>query len=149
MIKLAIAGNAGFAVSEAELGHEGPSYSISTLERLQREHGSADLRFILGADAVNQIADWREPGRILAEYRPIVMLRAGWPGPDWSRIDQIYPRASQELRVVEVPALEIASSTLRARVAAGQSIRYLVPDSVLEVIEREGLYRLDASSFPE
>lgn len=140
MLQLAIAGNPAFTVSDIELHREGPSFTIETLDALAQHYPGEDLHFLLGADALNQLARWREPHRILTVYRPIVMLRAGWPGPDLNALDQIVPGASDLVQVVEVPALDIASSALRARIAVGRSIRYLVPDAVRELIEQHGLY---------
>jgi nicotinate-nucleotide adenylyltransferase len=149
MVRRAIAGNPAFLISEVELRHRGASYTIDTLDALRREYGGTELCFILGVDALNQLARWREPGRILREYAPIAMLRAGWPGPDWPAIEAIDESARRLVRLVQVPALDIASSELRSRVAAGRSIRYLVPDAVREMIERDGTYRLDSRSVPE
>ena len=144
MVKLAIDDNAHFLVSDIELRQEAPAYTIDTLDALSREHPQDQFQFILGVDAANQLALWREPARLLADYQPIIMLRAGWRDPDWSALTAIHPRAHRLALVVEVPWLEIASQDLRARVRTGRSVRYLVPERVREFIELHGLYRLDA-----
>jgi nicotinate-nucleotide adenylyltransferase len=148
MVQAAIFDNPAFAASDMELMRPGPSFTITTLDELRQQRPHDEICFILGADAANHLEQWRQPERIVEEYRPVVMLRAGWPGPDWAALERVHPLAKQLVRVVEVPALDIASSDLRARVAAGRSIRYLVPEAVRDVIEREGLYQVDGSSIP-
>jgi nicotinate-nucleotide adenylyltransferase len=141
MVRAAIEGNPAFAVSEIELRQPGTSYTIDTLDRLRREFAGVDLHFIMGVDAANELDAWRDPARILAEYRPIVMSRAGWPDPDWQRLERIHPDARSLILLVDVPQLEIDSHTLRKRIAAGHSVRYLIPEGARRIIERESLYR--------
>ena len=144
MIELAIADNPHFAVSDIELRRKAPAYTVDTLDALREQYTDHRLQFIFGVDAANQMARWLKPARILEEYEPIIMLRAGWSGPDWTALSAIHPEARQLLRVVQVPLLEIAAQDLRARVAARLSVRYLVPDRVREYIDEHGCYCLDA-----
>jgi nicotinate-nucleotide adenylyltransferase len=144
MVRIAVEDNPRFVVSDIEVGQETPAYTIDTLDTLRRQALDDQLHFILGVDAMIQFALWREPARILAEYPPIVMLRAGWPGPDWAALTAIHPQARQLARVVKVPQLEIAARDLRERVRAGRSIRYLVPERVHQFIVDNALYCLDA-----
>jgi nicotinate-nucleotide adenylyltransferase len=69
------------------------------------------------------------------------MSRPGWSEPDWQGLERIHPGARSLLQIVTVPALAIASSELRARIGAGHTVRYLIPDPVINLIEKEGLYR--------
>jgi nicotinate-nucleotide adenylyltransferase len=144
MVKLAVEDNARFAVCDIELHAKAPAYTIDTLDALRREAPDDRFQFIMGVDAVLQFALWRQPARILAEYEPIVMLRAGWRGPDWSALEAIHPDARRLAHVVEVPLLEVAAHELRDRVQAGRSVRYLVPERVRQFIEDNALYCLDA-----
>lgn len=140
MVQAAVAGNRYFAVSDVELQHPGPSFTIDTLDRLHAELPGAELRFILGADAAEGLARWREPARIIADYGLIVMSRAEWPDPGWAPLERVHPDARTRVHLVQVPNLAIASREVRQRIEAGKSVRYLVPDPVIEIIEREGLY---------
>jgi nicotinate-nucleotide adenylyltransferase len=141
MLQAAIATNPAFRTSDVELRQEGPSYTIDTMDALARQFPDAELRFLLGADAALGLAAWREPTRLIAAYRPIIMSRPGWSGPDWHALERIHPQARSLLAIVTVPALAIASSELRARIGAGRSVRYLIPDPVIAIIEAEELYR--------
>jgi nicotinate-nucleotide adenylyltransferase len=140
MVHAAIAGNAGFAVSDIELRQDGPSYTIDTLDALRRERPDVVLRFIMGTDAANGLASWRSPRRILDEYRPIVMARAGWAAPDWAALETVHPEARSLVQLLDVPLLAISSRDVRTRLAAGRSARYLIPDAVRLIIEEEGIY---------
>jgi nicotinate-nucleotide adenylyltransferase len=141
MLQAAIAGNPAFRASDVELRQEGPSYTIETMDILAGQYPGATLRFLLGLDAALGLAAWKQPGRLIADYRPIIMSRPGWPEPDWQMLERMHPGARSLLQIVTVPALAIASSDLRARIGAGQTVRYLIPDPVISLIEKEGLYR--------
>ncbi len=138
MTRAAIAGNPRFEVSDLEIVRQGVSYTVDTLRQLRVEHPAADLALLVGGDSAVGFASWREPRAILALARLVVYARPGADPlavPDWVR---------EQMQLVEGPLLEISSTALRARLAAGRTVRYLVPDAVREVIERRGLYRADA-----
>ncbi len=141
MVQAAIAGNPAFRASDVELRQDGPSYTIATMDALARQFPGARLRFLLGLDAALGLAAWRQPARLIEDYRPIIMSRPGWSEPDWQGLERIHPGARSLLQIVTVPALAIASSELRARIGAGHTVRYLIPDPVINLIEKEGLYR--------
>ena len=140
MVRAAVADNPAFAVSDVELRHPGPSFTIDTLDRLRAEFPDADLRFILGADAAEVLVHWREPARIIADYGLIVMSRAEWPEPDWAPLERVHPDARAHVQLVQVPNLAIASREVRQRIEAGHSVRYLLSDPVIAIIKQEGLY---------
>ena len=140
MVEAAVAGNQGFAVSTLEIGQVGPSYTIESLDTLRVAQPEVEWRFILGTDAVNGLGSWRQPDRIIAEYRPLVLIRAGWERIDWPALERVRPNARALIDVVDVPHLAIASRELRERVRQGRTIRYLVPDAVRAIIEAERIY---------
>lgn len=127
MVRLAIAGNPHFAADGREVGRAGPSYTIDTLRELRAE-GCEDLVLVLGSDALADLPNWREPGEIKRLARIAVAEKE--PGAAIGPFER-----------VDMPLLGISSTGIRARVAAGKPIRYLVPEAVREFIEREGLYR--------
>jgi nicotinate-nucleotide adenylyltransferase len=139
MLRLAVQGNPRFAVSDLELRRGGPSYTIDTLGELSREAPGARLVLALGADAWAGFGDWREPKRIAALADIVVLTRPGSPALDLPGDPLASPPSA--VRAIEVTALDISASRIRALAAQGRSIRYLVPDRVLEFIESRGLYR--------
>jgi len=127
MVRLAIAGNPHFEADGREVARPGPSYTVETLRELRAE-GHEEIVLVLGSDAVADLPNWREPDEIRRLARIVVADKEPGAGTGGSER-------------VEMPLLRISSTEVRARVAAGQAIRYLVPEAVREYIEREGLYR--------
>jgi len=140
MTVLATASNAAFSVSRIELDQPGPTYTADTLQRLRagipRE---TRLYLILGADTALHLPSWKDPGRVLALADLVVVSRPGHDlGGLQAALAEIGPARPH---VVPIPDLAISSTDLRARVAAGEPIRYLTPDPVVDYIAERGLYR--------
>jgi nicotinate-nucleotide adenylyltransferase len=139
MTVIATASNPDFTVSRVEIDHQGPTYTVDTLARLRSQHPEGTrLFFITGADAVLQILTWKEPDQVLAQAEFIAATR---PGFDLDRLVSQVPGAAGRVHRMEIPALAISSSDIRARVARGAPIRYLVPDEVARYIHEHALYR--------
>jgi len=139
MTVTAIASNPAFAVSRTEIDRPGPTYTVDTLRRLRSELGGhARLYFITGADAVLHILTWKDGEEVLALAELIAATR---PGFDLSKLAERVPGARDRLHPMEIPMLAISSTEIRARVARGAPIRYLVPESVLRYVAERGLYR--------
>lgn len=130
MVELATAGEPRFALSRAELARPAPSYTVDTLERLAAEHPGKRLCLVLGADALAEIDRWRDPERVRRLATILVAARPGAPDP--ARLGGV---------AFDAPRLDLSSRELRARAAAGRSLRYLVPDAVWRYIEERGVYR--------
>jgi nicotinate-nucleotide adenylyltransferase len=141
MARQAIAGDSRFSVSMLELNRPGPSYSVDTLRALRAEEPAAEWYFLTGADAVRDLAGWREPEALL-EMATLVAF--GRPGVTLRDIDAALPERLRS-RVVfrTMPLLDISATDLRGRVAAGKSIRFLTPPAVERIICECGLYRND------
>ena len=133
MLETAIADEPRFSLSHAELEREGPSYTVETLERLG---GEDELFLILGSDALADFPRWKDPERIA---RLVTLLVADRPGAPT-------PAADAPVRMFDAPRLDISSRELRARVARGRSLRYLVPEAAWRHIEARGLYRAEGPS---
>jgi nicotinate-nucleotide adenylyltransferase len=144
MVELAIAGHVAFAASSIELDREGPSYSANTLAALAREHPGAELFFLIGSDSLADLPLWYQPARIAELATIVVATRPGIERLDLAPLGGILAPAAIERieqHVVRIPLIQISSSMIRSRVAAGQSIRYLVPRAVECYVDSHGLYR--------
>ena len=130
MLRLALRGNPHFALDDRELHRPGPTYTIDTLRELHAE-GHRDLILILGSDALADLPNWREPQAVVDLARIRVAPKPGSPG------GLITHHAS---RITSMPPLAVSSTLIRARVAAGLPIRYLVPPAVESYIAAHGLY---------
>jgi nicotinate-nucleotide adenylyltransferase len=151
MARIATAGHSSFLVSEIEATRPGPHYSVETLESVGRERPSDELFFLIGADSLNDLPTWREPGRIARMATIVVVNRAGIEEVSAGGLPS-FGAQSRPIRSVTIPAISIASTDLRRRVRERKSIRYLVPRGVEAYIEAQGLYReaqTDAGSSRE
>lgn len=144
MLKLAAGGNEAFHVSELELKRGGVSYTVDTLEAIHAERPEAELYLLIGADTLADLPNWRNPRRVCELALPTAVCRPGSGeldyGPLAAFVEPSRLARLRELRV-EMPLVGISSRDLRARIAAGKSIRYQVPRAVEKFIETSGLYR--------
>ena len=140
MARLAMEDNPFFRVSTLELERPGPSYTVDTLRELQEDYGpESQLFFILGTDAFARFDEWKDTEGILGLATLVVVDRPGATAST-EAIDQQVGNAESVERVRGVH-LEISAKDIRRRVAAGASIRYLVPEPVERYIYARGLYR--------
>ena len=134
MLERAIRGNPDFILSRIELDRRGLSYTRDTLETLAVAHPETSYTLLMGSDNARDFRSWRDPARILELTSIAVWERPGeyfWP--------EIYP--DHIARKIPAPLIEISSTEIRNRTAAGRSIRYMTPDVVVEFILENGLYR--------
>ncbi len=137
MTVIATASNPRFSVSRIDVDRPGPTYTIDTLRDLRRAHPDAALSFITGADALAQILGWHAADELFELAHFIGVSRPGYEPVDLAG----FPEGAVTL--LEVPALAISSSDCRARVGRGDPVWYLVPDGVVQYIEKRHLYRDD------
>jgi nicotinate-nucleotide adenylyltransferase len=145
MIELAIAGHEGFVVSRYEVQRGGVNYTVDTLTHFhQQENPDAELFFLMGADMLYDLPNWRDARRVCQLATPVVVSRAGAEPVDFGGLAGIAsPERVEQFRghQVEMPQIGISSTQVRQRVAAGQSIRYRVPRAVEIFIATHGLYQ--------
>lgn len=143
MVRLAVAGDRLFEVSDIELLRSGPSYTVDTVAAFGAERPGADLCWIIGADSLPELATWSRVQRLVSMVRMVVAARPGWRTPDLGALRGVVGDEAVERLVasrLETPEIGISASDIRSRVAAGQSVRYLVPESVVAYIASRGLY---------
>jgi len=148
MLRLATGGHDAFAVSTIELARGGVSYTVDPLAALAAAHPGAELRLVLGPDALADLPTWREPARILELALPLAVEREALDdvaalAAD-ARLAVLLGRERLERVVaqrVRMPAIGIRATALRGAVAAGRSIRFLTPRAVERFIATHGLYR--------
>ncbi len=135
MVVLATIGDLRFRASRLELDHAGPTFTVDTLRRARGLWPGAELYFITGADAYHDISTWREPEALVELAQMVAVSR---PGYDIKRIDPFF---RERVIPLEIPGYELSSTEIRARVAEGRSVRYLVPYEVEVYIAKHGLYQ--------
>jgi len=153
MVDLAIVDNPTFELSRVEVDRPGPSYTVDTVETLAAGGGRADgdaddapvLTVILSAETFAELPSWHEPERLFAAAAVAVVPREGYPAPDPAWLSTAFPGREVRVSYLEGPRLGLSSTAIRARVAEGRSIRYLVPATVEAYIAANRLYRRPAS----
>ena len=139
MTVIATASNPRFNVSRVEVDRDGPTYTVDTLRGLKALYGAqTDLFFITGADAIVELLAWKDHEELFGLAHFIAATR---PGYDIEAFEGQEPDSRPEITVMNIPALAISSTDIRARVAAGRPIRYLVPEGVKSYVEKAGIYR--------
>jgi nicotinate-nucleotide adenylyltransferase len=148
MCEAAVADDERFGVSRVDAERAGPAYTVDLLRTLRAAAPSDELSFIVGGDVAHSLPAWREPGEVLALARLAVAEREGVRRADIAESLAGLPGAAERVDFFDMPRLDISSSMLRRRAAAGGPLRYLVPDAVAAYITRERLYtaRQPASS---
>ena len=148
MCEAAVAGDDRLGVSRADVERTGPAYTVELLRALRAAAPDDELTFVVGGDMAASLPAWREPEAVLALARLAVAEREGVRRGDIAeRLAGLSDEDALE-RVVffDMPRLDISSSLLRRRAAAGISLRYLVPDPVADYIRQQGLYTARLSS---
>lgn len=133
MVELAVEGCPGLVADGREVARGGPTYTVDTLRELADEHPGAELVLILGSDAVAELPRWRDAEEVTRRARVAVVHRAGTPMPAGAA-------------AVEIPALDLSSTAIRARAAAGRPLRGWVPQRVADYISGLALYRTEGGA---
>ncbi len=142
MTVIATASNPDFEVSRMEIDRPGVTYAIDTILAIRELYGRrAELFFISGADAVREILTWRGAERFAGLCTFIAATRPGFEAELGTIAGSDSSAPLPVVESMEVPALAISSTDIRARVASQRPIRYLLPESVAAYIEKNGLYR--------
>lgn len=144
MLELAVAGDPRFGVCRIELERNGPSFTVETLRQLHAECPDSELFFLMGADSLADLPQWREPLAIL-ELATIVAVNRGHRNPLdvavlESRLGSI---VHDRVQWVTMPAIDLSATEIRNRACSGQSLRYRVPRAVEEYIRQQKLYQVD------
>ncbi|GAA1358579.1 nicotinate-nucleotide adenylyltransferase [Arthrobacter rhombi] len=134
MTVVATASNPRFTVSRVDIDRPGPTYTIDTLRDLRRQRPGAELFFITGADAMEQILSWKDIDELWSLAHFVGVTRPGHELPDLGR---------QDVSLLEVPAMAISSTACRDRIRDKKPVWYLVPDGVVQYIAKYELYHYD------
>lgn len=142
LCRAAVEGDDRFAVSTVEIERPGPSYTVDTLRSLSASRPNDRFVLVAGADAALGFGDWREPRTILALAGLAVAGRGGVR--DQAVLDAVRGAAgdSAPVRIFPMSRIDVSSTEIRNRVAAGLPVRYLVPDRVADLIAARRLYGL-------
>lgn len=155
MVASAIMGNTHYVLDERELRREGPSYMVDTMASLRDEVGDEPIVLIMGADAFLGFDRWHRWQALLELCHLVITCRPGWQLDNYAHspaLDQLLRErgvtdadalrgvSGGKVLMVPVTQLDISSSAIRTALAEKGSVRYLLPEPVLQIIEGNGLY---------
>jgi nicotinate-nucleotide adenylyltransferase len=139
MLQCALLDNDHFTLSRVDIDRPGPHYSLDTVKIVQAQYPDAELYFVMGGDSLRDLPVWHRPAEFIALCKLAVMRR---PYDD-ARADMheaVLPGLAERVHMINAPVLEIASSEIVRRLQSGLSVRYLVPDAVLNYIAQHHVY---------
>jgi nicotinate-nucleotide adenylyltransferase len=141
MLKLALADNEHFQMSRADVDRPGPHYSVDMVQIIRDSYPDAEVYFVMGGDSLRDLPKWYRPQEFIRLCKLAVMRR---PGDTASAAmhENVLPGLAERVTMIDAPLIDISGIHIRARVQAGQSIRYLVPESVRDYIQMNQLYNL-------
>jgi nicotinate-nucleotide adenylyltransferase len=150
MIALAIADNEKFQLNDYELRKPEPSYTLETVRRFQADYGGKALIYwLIGADGIDELSCWYGIVELIDECNLCVMFRAGCKPPDFAKFKDVWGAARVEKlqrNVIRTPLIDISSTEIRNRLAAGRDVTDMLAHQVADYIRKHGLYRSKAEN---
>ncbi|HTR31434.1 MAG TPA: nicotinate (nicotinamide) nucleotide adenylyltransferase [Puia sp.] len=134
LVRVAVEGTNELKASDIEFKLPKPSYTVDTLTYLQEKYPKDEFSIIMGSDSFQNLTKWKNHQWLVSHY-PIYVYRR----PEHETLPS-YPDA-KHIEIVDAPLMPISSTEIRHKIKKGQTVRYLLPDAVLEEIEKSGYYR--------
>ncbi len=146
MLRLAMAGQEVLGISDIELTGEGPSYTIDAVERLAGRWGDSEIRWIIGADMLDDLPNWHRAEELVERIGFLIAARPGWQeklAGAREKLSEAFGQAKARRicqGICPTPLIDISSTDIRHRCREHRSIRYLVPEAVEQYVRENRLY---------
>lgn len=145
MIALAIAGENRFQVSDYELKKPALSYTLETVRKFQDDYGSGvSIHWLVGADSIDDLVYWHKIVELIDVCNLTTMYRAGCEPPNFARFEGLWGRqriAKLQRNIIQTPLVDISSTDIRNRIAAGHDVTDMLHPAVADYIRKHGIYR--------
>jgi len=141
MVAAAIQGNPAFEISRVDVDRPPPHYAVDTIRLLAAAQPGARFAYLVGEDSLRDLPIWHRPQELVLACDVFGVMERSGAEPDLADLEAVLPGLSGRVHFFRAPIIDIASRDLRRRVQSGESIRYLVPEGVEQIIQRIGLYR--------
>jgi nicotinate-nucleotide adenylyltransferase len=129
-----------FLLSRVDIDRPGPHYAADTVRIIQGQNPGAELFFVMGADSLRDLPTWKHPDLLIQGCKLAVMERAtARISPDMH--EAIIPGLAEQVVIIDAPLVEVSSTEMVDRLRAGKSVRFLVPDAVLDYIHSQQIYQ--------
>jgi nicotinate-nucleotide adenylyltransferase len=141
MVKLAVAKNPRFELSNVEIDRPGPHYALDTVKIFADRFPNSDLVYIMGGDSLHELPTWHSPVDFVSAVKTLAVVRRPGDAIDLDSLDKIIPGLSDKVKYIKAPLLDIAAHEIRQRIATNRPFRYYLPPAVYEYILENALYR--------
>ncbi|MBL7575234.1 nicotinate-nucleotide adenylyltransferase [Peptoniphilus asaccharolyticus DSM 20463] len=142
MVELAVEENQYFSISDIEVRNSDISYTVDTITKLEKEL-DGKIYFIIGSDTLFQLKTWKKIDLLFEKVEFICAIRPEYVSTQILDLELKYlkQKYKAEIHIVETPLYEISSTDLRNRISKGKSVKYLIPDKVIDYIKEKELYK--------
>jgi nicotinate-nucleotide adenylyltransferase len=140
MVEAAIGQDAGFEISRIEIDRPGPHYSADTVHLLASQYPGAELYYLMGGDSLRDLPAWKRPHELIVALAGIGVMRRPSDLVDLPALERVLPGMVSKLHFINAPLLEISSSSIRERAAAGRHYHYFLSPRVACIVMEKNLY---------
>lgn len=140
MLECALEVDTRFKLSRVDLERPGPHYAVDTVRLIQAQYPDAELHFVMGGDSLRDLPTWHNPAALMQQCKFAVMRRAG-AAASADMHEAVLPGLAERVVMIDAPLIELSSSEIVERLRAGKTVRYLVPQPVLDYIHTHQIYR--------
>jgi nicotinate-nucleotide adenylyltransferase len=144
MVQSAIAQNSRFILSRVDVDRPGPHFTLDMMRIISAQYPHNELYFLMGGDSFRDLPTWHRPQEIIQICKLGVMARPYPNRADWDlhpeMHEDVIPGLAQSVTLIEAPLLDVAAKDIVARLHQQKTVRYLVPEPVLDYIKAHGLY---------
>lgn len=140
MLEIALQDDPRFGISRVEVDRPGPHFSVDTIRILARQHAQDDLIFLMGGDSLRDLPRWRFPADLVSACAEIGVMRRPDDALDLAALETQIPGLTEKVRFIDIPAVDISASRIRAQIASGEDVRCYLPPGVYAYILRHNLY---------
>ena len=141
MLKAAIDGNPCFSVSNLDITRPGPQFAVDTMFLLRETYPNGKIYYLMGGDSIQDRPNWERPNEFINQIDGLGVMRRPSDDIDLESLSIVLPGISDIIVYVNAPLMAISSREIRKRISTGLPYRYLVPEAVFQIIQRNQLYR--------
>jgi nicotinate-nucleotide adenylyltransferase len=143
LLEAAVSDNPGFEISRVDIDRPAPHYALDTVRLLKQAYPGHQIVYLMGGDSLRDLPNWHKPQDFVAESDHLGVMRRPEDAIDLQTLEARIPGVSAKVTFIDAPQIEISASFIRRRIAESGPFRYYLPQTVYQIIEAKGLYRLD------
>jgi nicotinate-nucleotide adenylyltransferase len=141
MLMAAVADNPSFEISRVDIDRPSPYYALDTVQLLAKEYPKDEIVYLMGSDSLRDLPTWHRPDNFVEACHAIGVMRRVGVHLDLDSLEAVIPGVQAKVHWIDVPMIEIASSSIRMRIPRGEPYRYYLPPAVFEYIHQHSLYQ--------